>query len=154
MKKIVCLLFSFFALYAANAQSGDARVDALIHQMQKPAGQFSFTFNGQKSAEKVSLIKTPKGFYAIMGSLETSTPIAFKIPQLATGKYDLADNDNVLSVNGKVYLFRGTISLVVAGAKTKGTLTGNLFEIKGKKAKAELTSSGTITGTFSGLSNP
>ncbi len=151
MQRFLVFLILIFSINSINAQSGDPKVDALIRKMQKPSGQISFTFNGQKFSEKASLIKTPKSYAVVSDMMNSQNTISFKISSLATGKYELNTNDNVVMIQSKVYVFKGSINLKVSGTTASGSFSGNAFAIK-NKTKPSATSSGTISGTFSGLS--
>lgn len=154
MKPILVILLFISSIGVAFSQtSGNARVDALIKQQkQAKSGQFSFTINGQKFTEKVSVIKSANT-YGIVGDLVESTrPLAIQFKTFSSGKYELNSDKNVIGINDKIYTIKGFLDLKTSGSQASGTISGTLFEINAK-GKPSPTSSGNISGTLSGLVN-
>jgi hypothetical protein len=154
MKPILVFLLLISSIGAAFSQtSGNARVDALIKQQkQAKSGQFSFTVNGQKFTEKVSVIKSANT-YGIVGDLMESTrPLAILFNTFSSGKYELSNDKNIIGINDKIYALKGILDLKTSGNQASGTISGSLFEIN-TKGKPSPTSSGNISGTLSGLIN-
>ena len=150
---LVIFLFISNISVAFSQTSGNARVDALIKQQkQAKSGQFSFTVNGQKITEKVSVIKSANT-YGIVGDLVESTrPLAILFKTFSSGKYELNNDKNIIGINDKIYVLKDTLELKVSGNQVSGTISGTLFEINAK-GKPSPTSSGNISGTLSGLVN-
>jgi hypothetical protein len=154
MKPILVIFLFISSIGIAFSQtSGNARVDALIKQQkQAKSGQFSFTVNGQKITEKVNVIQSANS-YGIVGDLMESTrPLAILFKTFSSGKYELSNDKNIIGINDKIYVIKGTLDLKTSGNQASGIVSGSLFEIN-SKGKPSSTSSGNITGTLSGLVN-
>ena len=149
---VILLIISNFGV-AFFQTSGNARVDGLIKQQkQAKSGQFSFTVNGKKITEKVSVIKSANT-YGIVGDLMESTrPLAILFNTFSSGKYELNNDKNIIGINDKIYVLKGILDLKVSGNQASGAISGTLFEIN-SKGKPSTTSSGNISGTLSGLVN-
>ncbi|MES2519004.1 MAG: hypothetical protein V4585_12900 [Bacteroidota bacterium] len=151
MKNLSFILLLIFSINTLKAQSGDPKVDALLKQIHKQAGQISFNVKGQKFLEKASLVKNAN-YYSINGGFTDGVnPISLILPKLSTGKYELSTSKNTVLINNIGYAIKGTIDVKVVGGQITGSFSGNLFEISNKSSSPNQASSGTITGTFSGL---
>ena len=159
MKKIILSIITLLFVTFSFAQSGDAKVDALIKQLkeqQNSRATVSFTYNNKNYKDKATFIETAKKTFVIGSSLtddETAeTQIHLEVTKKKSGAYAIVNgnqNSSLVTINDKYYQFAGTVNLVVKGKKVSGTFTGELYEIKKGKSKAEVKSSGKISGSFS-----
>jgi hypothetical protein len=161
-QKFVLFILLLVGTYAfGQSSSGNTEVDALIAQLKNPAGKITFTINGKTYNDKASLINTKKNI-AIGTSLMSAVgenQIHLVIGSTVTGEQGTLtsasgkEHDSVMVIDGKAYQLSGTVNIKNTGGKVSGTFKCQMFALSPKKARASTESSGTVTGTFSGLTD-
>ncbi|AFY74951.1 hypothetical protein Syn7502_03049 [Synechococcus sp. PCC 7502] len=136
------------------SQSGNPKFDALLNQVQAKPGSIHWEGKGALIEDKASLVKGTNGIYVLGSHLSLSeepSQVHLAVSEVVNGVVAINQRSFTAIINGPVYEVSGKVTFKVVGKSVSGTFTGDLYEIKGKKAKAEEKSSGKIAGNFTGL---
>ncbi|WP_291082745.1 hypothetical protein [Flavobacterium sp. BFFFF1] len=158
MKNTALLFFALFMTSVCFAQTtGDAKVDEMIKKMkqqQQSNASITYTFKGKTYKDAAMTDTTKKGYYQVLSSLiadktpDSTILISFMGTASGTHQFGEKNNGSIVMLNGSVYQMKGTVTIVIKGAKASGSFQGELYLVRQKNPKPDAKSSGKISGTF------